>query len=413
MDKKIYNRNLYRFNTGSIGAPEHGTGLLLAAVTHRVNKAEGGWASAIAEPSPHPVPDHHIDFSCPYTQSQPGKNPLPPRVVGLEYKDCDLSWVYLSAFDNHNCVAAFSMLNHGIIVVHVDDGPTEETVEQLVVAGAYQLPLTLFINTSGYGDVDSESIESMQVEIAELCQKFGSTIDKIFHGDLQRAARCICGTCEGCLTVIQLLDHLNALATHLPALIIEQLAQPCLLNVLYPFRINEQPAVQVYVRSGCFDRREMLYVVGGGSGKIGCVGMEMLYRKTDALRPGDIATLLIDGPVAIWVGSGTDLTSHRLYQAVPKYFAAQVYLLPHSDGGRSQPLYYSSTPVIMTGMKQFSCTLEPTEGNKKEKNIPLGEKVHLFIHPDKSAKLPSFQSRQKIFLRLGRKIIGTGQITAL
>ncbi|ACY16506.1 elongation factor Tu [Haliangium ochraceum] len=332
MAKEKFNRTKPHVNIGTIGHVDHGKTTLTAAITK--TQASQGLANFTAFDQIDKAPEEkargitistaHVEYESPNRH--------------YAHVDCPGHADYIK-----NMITGAAQMDGAILVVSAPDGAMPQTREHVLLSKQVNVPaIVVFLNKCDMiGEEDAELLELVEMELAELLEKYDFAEDSpIIRGSALKALE---GEDSeyGTQSIAKLLE---ACDTHIPEPE-REVDKPFLMPVEDVFTITGRGTVVTgRIERGMVKVGEEVAIVGMGSTmKSTCTGVEMFRKLLDEGQAGDNVGLLLRGIKREDVQRGMVLCKPNSITPHTK-FEAEVYVLKKDEGGRHTPFFNGYRP---------------------------------------------------------------------
>jgi elongation factor Tu len=317
-----------------------------------------------------------------------------------------------------NMITGAAQMDCGILVVSAEEGPMPQTLEHVLLAKQVGVPyLVVFLNKAE--EVDDEDLLSLvQSEVKILLKEyeFGDDDVPCIAGSALLALN---ATTDGpkprgaCCWVDKIFSLMDAIEEYVPIPKREN-DLPFLMAVEDVFSITGRGTVTTgRVERGVIKVGDLIEIVGLADTRESTVtGIEMFKKTLDQGMPGDNVGLLIRGIQKTEVERGMVLAKPGSIKP-HRNFAAEVYILTASEGGREssfktgfKPQFYVRTTDVTGIILDVKST---SAGTKEGIGIP-GDNVQMKV----SLLDPiAIEQGMRFAIREGGQTVGAGVVSEI
>lgn len=369
-------------NIGTIGHVDHGKTTLTAAITQHlsVKKLNVAQIDKTVEEQ-----KRGITINATHVEYVAGNN-------HFSHVDCPGHADYVK-----NMITGASSMDAAILVVSAYDGPMPQTKEHLILAQQTGInTLCVYLNKCDLVD-DKEMIELVELEISEMCEKYGFKDVQFFHGSALKLLN----------KDEQEINNFNE--TVRPYL--ESLKQPE-RNTKGLFKMPIESVVQIKGRgvvvAGTISRGTVyvgdemaVFRIGREPMRGSVLSIEEYHTQHNQAVAGQNVGILIRGLKSSDAKKGDYLIKPDSIAPVHKV-KALVYVLTAEEGGRRTPFFPGFKPQFFTNTSDVTCTLQ----FEKEMAMP-GDYLEITLDLLKPLVI---EKDDRFSLREGGLTIGRGTI---
>jgi len=381
VEKEKFVRNKPHCNIGTIGHVDHGKTTLTAAIT----KALSGIGKTKFK-----------DYSDIDSHPEERARGITINTAHIEYETNNRHYSHIDCPGHQdyikNMITGANQMDGVILVVSAADGVQVQTREHVILAKEIGIPyLIVFLNKI---DVvhDKEMLDIIEMEIRELIEKYGFSIDTpVVRGSAKRAL-------EGDKTYLQgikeLMEKVDSYIKNPDRL----LNAPFILPVETVLVAQGRGTVVTgRVEQGTLKVGDELEAVGKKVFKTSCVGIEMFRKILDISHAGDNIGVLLKNVPNKEIYKGYVLAVPGLMKTANK-FTAKVYILTEKEGGRANPFRSGYKPQFFFRVTNVTGTI--IVNKKSEENLQLKQE-----NPVVEEKLPSDEEEEIDIVMPGESLV--------
>lgn len=303
-----------------------------------------------------------------------------------------------------NMITGAAQMDGAILVVAATDGPMPQTREHILLARQVGVPrIVVFLNKCDMVD-DSEMIDLVQEEVAELLKKYGYNPEetRFVRGSALKALE---ETTIGEWSQ-KILELMEAVDTVIPTPE-RAVDQPFLMPIEDVFQIQGRGTVVTgRIERGVVKVGDAVELIGlGKDNKSVVTGVEMFRKQLDEGVAGDNVGVLLRGIEKDDVMRGMVLAKPGSITPHKK-FVAEVYVLKKEEGGRHtafvtgyRPQFYIRTTDVTGEVKLLNSEMA-MPGDNISMEITLIEPV-------------AMEEGMRFAIREGGKTVGAGIVTKI
>lgn len=388
--KKVFQRDKPHCNIGTIGHIDHGKTTLTAAITKVLSERNLA---------------NYRKYEDIDNAPQEKERGITINIANVEYMtekrhyshtDCPGHVDYIK-----NMITGTAKLDGAILVLAATDGAMPQTREHLILAKQIGINhIIVFINKAD--EVDSETIELVEMEIRELMTELGYAGD-----DIPVVVGSALNTLQdkneevGKKSILKLLDTIDQF---IPTPV-RDLDKPFLLPIENVHSIEGRGTVVTgRLERGIIKKGIECEIIGYNNYvKTVITGLETFRKILDEAQAGDQLGILLRSVKRDEIRRGMTLCKPGSSKAHDNC-EAHIYILEKEEGG--QPIYSRVKPQIFS--KTWDCAASIIMKDKEM--VMPGEDAMVELQ---FIKLMSMEQGQKFTLRSGSKTLGTGVITKI
>jgi elongation factor Tu len=381
VEKEKFVRNKPHCNIGTIGHVDHGKTTLTAAIT----KALSGIGKT-----------RFKDYSDIDSHPEERARGITINTAHVEYETNNRHYSHIDCPGHQdyikNMITGANQMDGVILVVSAADGVQVQTREHVILAKEIGIPyLIVFLNKV---DVvhDKEMLDIIEMEIRELIEKYGFSIDTpVVRGSAKRALEGDKNYLEG---IKELMEKVDSYIKNPDRL----LNAPFILPVETVLVAQGRGTVVTgRVEQGTIKVGDELEAVGKKLFKTSCVGLEMFRKILDSAQAGDNIGVLLKNVPNKEIYKGYVLAAPGLMKTSNK-FTAKVYILTEKEGGRANPFRSGYKPQFFFRVTNVTGTI--IVNKKSEENLQLKQE-----NPVVEEKLPSDEEEEIDIVMPGESLV--------
>jgi elongation factor Tu len=394
MAKEKFERNKPHVNIGTIGHVDHGKTTLTAAIT-RVLSERGG-AKFLAYDQIDKAPEEKargITINTSHVEYETAAR-------HYAHVDCPGHADYIK-----NMITGAAQMDGAILVVSAADGPMPQTREHVLLARQVQVPyIVVFLNKVDQLD-DAELLELVEMEVRELLSSYEFPGDDIpvirgsallaLNGDKSEI---------GEPAVLKLMD---AVDQYIPTPV-REVELPFLMPVEDVFTISGRGTVATgRIERGKVRVGDTIEIVGiKDTTSTTVTGVEMFRKLLDEGQAGDNIGALLRGVKRDDVERGQVLAAPK--SITPHtHFAAEVYVLKTTEGGRHKPFFAGYRPQFYFRTTDVTGSIQLPEGVEM---VMPGDRVTVQVE----LIMPiAMEEKLRFAIREGGKTVGAGVVAKI
>ena len=396
MAKKKFERTKPHVNVGTIGHVDHGKSTLTSAITLVLSKK--GMADF--------MPFDQIDKA-----PEERERGITINTAHVEYQTDSRHYAHVDCPGHadyvKNMITGAAQMDGAILVVSAADGPMPQTREHILLARQVGVPaMVVYLNKVDMVD-DPELLELVDLEVRELLSKYEFPGDEIpiIKGSALKAMECGCGDCDGCKSIIELMD---AIDSYIPTPE-RDTDKPFLMSVEDVFSITGRGTVATgRVERGRVKVGDEVEIVGlmDKPRKTVATGVEMFRKLLDEAIAGDNIGVLLRGVDKEEIERGQVLAKPGSIKPHTK-FMSQVYVLTKDEGGRHSPFFTGYRPQFYFRTTDVTGSVKLPDGVEM---VMPGDNIQMDI----SLITPiAIEEGLRFAIREGGRTVGAGVVTAI
>jgi elongation factor Tu len=388
MSRELYVRSKPHVNIGTIGHVDHGKTTLTAAIT-KVLAARGGARY---------VPFERIDRA-----PEESARGITINIAHVEYETAQRHYAHVD-MPGHadyvkNMITGAAQVDGAILVVSAVEGVMPQTREHVLLARQVGVRhIVVALNKADAGD--PELLDLVELEVRELLERSGYPAVDV---PVVRVSglRALDGDPQWTASIAALLDAVDAYVP-VPDRYLDAAFLLPIENVLTI--TGRGTVVTGAIERGAVQVGDAVEIIGFTPGFPAVVtGVETFGKPMQQGQAGDNAALLLRGVRREQVQRGQVLAAPASITARTR-FAAEVHLLPSSEGGRHTPIHSGYRPQFylrtadVVGNVDLGALESASPGDTLEVEIELGKPVPLEVGLG-------------FAIREGGRTVGAGSIT--
>jgi len=381
VEKEKFVRNKPHCNIGTIGHVDHGKTTLTAAIT----KALSGIGKT-----------RFKDYSDIDSHPEERARGITINTAHVEYETNNRHYSHIDCPGHQdyikNMITGANQMDGVILVVSAADGVQVQTREHVILAKEIGIPyLIVFLNKIDVVQ-DKEMLDIIEMEIRELIEKYGFSIDTpVVRGSAKRALEGDKTYLEG---IKELMEKVDSYIKNPDRL----LNAPFILPVETVLVAQGRGTVVTgRVEQGTIKVGDELEAVGKKLFKTSCVGLEMFRKILDSAQAGDNIGVLLKNVPNKEIYKGYVLAAPGLMKTSNK-FTAKVYILTEKEGGRANPFRSGYKPQFFFRVTNVTGTI--IVNKKSEENLQLKQE-----NPVVEEKLPSDEEEEIDIVMPGESLV--------
>ena len=385
-------------NVGTIGHVDHGKTTLTAAITH-VQALKGLSAE---------IKYDEVAKASESAGRRDAKKIVTIATAHVEYctparhyahVDCPGHADYVK-----NMITGAAQMDAAILLCAADTGVMPQTREHVLLARQVGVPkIIVFMNKIDLVD-DAELLDLVEMEVAELLEKYGYEDSPIVRGCAYPATQAQSADDEACKCITELMDTLDSYIPD-PVRLVDQ---AFLMPIEDVFSIEGRGTVVTgRVERGTIKVGEEVEIIGiRPTQKTTVTGVEMFRKLLDQGQAGDNVGCLLRGTKKEDVERGMVLAKPGSITPHTE-FTGEVYVLTKEEGGRHTPFFKGYRP-------QFYIRTTDVTGD-----ITLPEGTEMFMPGDNisiTVKLiapVALEEKMRFAIREGGKTVGAGTVSKI
>jgi len=396
MGKKKFERTKPHVNVGTIGHVDHGKSTLTSAITLVLSKK--GMADF--------MPFDQIDKA-----PEERERGITINTAHVEYQTDSRHYAHVDCPGHadyvKNMITGAAQMDGAVLVVSAADGPMPQTREHILLARQVGVPaMVVYLNKVDMVD-DPELLELVDLEVRELLSKYEFPGDEIpiIKGSALKAMECGCGDCDGCKSIIELMD---AIDSYIPTPE-RDTDKPFLMSVEDVFSITGRGTVATgRVERGRVKVGDEVEIVGlmDKPRKTVATGVEMFRKLLDEAIAGDNIGVLLRGVDKEEIERGQVLAKPGSIKPHTK-FMSQVYVLTKDEGGRHSPFFTGYRPQFYFRTTDVTGSVKLPDGVEM---VMPGDNIQMDI----SLITPiAIEEGLRFAIREGGRTVGAGVVTGI
>ncbi|XXM90092.1 elongation factor Tu [Candidatus Hodgkinia cicadicola] len=387
MTKPKFERTKPHVNVGTIGHVDHGKTTLTAAITkffgeyktyEEIDSAPEEKARGIT------ISTAHVEYET--------------NLRHYAHVDCPGHADYIK-----NMITGAAQMDGAILVCSAQDGPMPQTREHILLAKQVGVPaIVVFLNKLDQAQ-DIELVELVELELRELLSSYG------FPGNdvpIVRGSALL--ALQGDPVWKRGIDQLMiAIDQHVPQPKRDK-DKPFLMPIEDVFSISGRGTVATgRIERGTIRVGDELEVVGiKRTIKTTCTGVEMFNKTLDQGEAGDNVGVLLRGVEKALVERGRVLCKPKSIKPYST-FAAEVYALKKSEGGRHTPFLNNYRPQFYFRTTDVTGTISLQKGTEM---VMPGDTTSITV---KLIAPIALEEKLRFAIREGGRTVGAGVVTKL
>ena len=396
MGKKKFERTKPHVNVGTIGHVDHGKSTLTSAITLVLSKK--GMADF--------MPFDQIDKA-----PEERERGITINTAHVEYQTDSRHYAHVDCPGHadyvKNMITGAAQMDGAVLVVSAADGPMPQTREHILLARQVGVPaMVVYLNKVDMVD-DPELLELVDLEVRELLSKYEFPGDEIpiIKGSALKAMECGCGDCDGCKSIIELMD---AIDSYIPTPE-RDTDKPFLMSVEDVFSITGRGTVATgRVERGRVKVGDEVEIVGlmDKPRKTVATGVEMFRKLLDEAIAGDNIGVLLRGVDKEEIERGQVLAKPGSIKPHTR-FMSQVYVLTKDEGGRHSPFFTGYRPQFYFRTTDVTGSVKLPDGVEM---VMPGDNIQMDI----SLITPiAIEEGLRFAIREGGRTVGAGRVAEI
>ncbi len=382
-------------NVGTIGHVDHGKTTLTAAITHvqalkglsneikydEVAKASESAGRRDAKKIV-TIATAHVEYCTPARH--------------YAHVDCPGHADYVK-----NMITGAAQMDAAILLCAADTGVMPQTREHVLLARQVGVPkIIVFMNKIDLVD-DAELLDLVEMEVAELLEKYGYEDSPIIRGCAYPATQAQSADDEACKCITELMDTLDSYIPD-PVRLVDQ---AFLMPIEDVFSIEGRGTVVTgRVERGTIKVGEEVEIIGiKPTQKTTVTGVEMFRKLLDQGQAGDNVGCLLRGTKKEEVERGMVLAKPGSITPHTE-FTGNVYVLTKEEGGRHTPFFKGYRPQFYIRTTDVTGDITLPEGTEM---VMPGDNISITV---KLIAPVALEEKMRFAIREGGKTVGAGTV---
>ena len=386
-------------NVGTIGHVDHGKTTLTAAITHvqalkglsneikydEVAKASESAGRRDAKKIV-TIATAHVEYCTPARH--------------YAHVDCPGHADYVK-----NMITGAAQMDAAILLCAADTGVMPQTREHVLLARQVGVPkIIVFMNKIDLVD-DAELLDLVEMEVAELLEKYGYEDSPIVRGCAYPATQAQSADDEACKCITELMDTLDSYIPD-PVRLVDQ---AFLMPIEDVFSIEGRGTVVTgRVERGTIKVGEEVEIIGirRDVQKTTVTGVEMFRKLLDQGQAGDNVGCLLRGTKKEDVERGMVLAKPGSITPHTE-FTGEVYVLTKEEGGRHTPFFKGYRPQFYIRTTDVTGDITLPEGTEM---VMPGDNISITV---KLIAPVALEEKMRFAIREGGKTVGAGTVSKI
>ena len=385
-------------NVGTIGHVDHGKTTLTAAITHvqalkglsneikydEVAKASESAGRRDAKKIV-TIATAHVEYCTPARH--------------YAHVDCPGHADYVK-----NMITGAAQMDAAILLCAADTGVMPQTREHVLLARQVGVPkIIVFMNKIDLVD-DAELLDLVEMEVAELLEKYGYEDSPIVRGCAYPATQAQSADDEACKCITELMDTLDSYIPD-PVRLVDQ---AFLMPIEDVFSIEGRGTVVTgRVERGTIKVGEEVEIIGiRPTQKTPVTGVEMFRKLLDQGQAGDNVGCLLRGTKKEDVERGMVLAKPGSITPHTE-FTGEVYVLTKEEGGRHTPFFKGYRPQFYIRTTDVTGDITLPEGTEM---VMPGDNISITV---KLIAPVALEEKMRFAIREGGKTVGAGTVSKI
>ena len=385
-------------NVGTIGHVDHGKTTLTAAITHvqalkglsneikydEVAKASESAGRRDAKKIV-TIATAHVEYCTPARH--------------YAHVDCPGHADYVK-----NMITGAAQMDAAILLCAADTGVMPQTREHVLLARQVGVPkIIVFMNKIDLVD-DAELLDLVEMEVAELLEKYGYEDSPIVRGCAYPATQAQSADDEACKCITELMDTLDSYIPD-PVRLVDQ---AFLMPIEDVFSIEGRGTVVTgRVERGTIKVGEEVEIIGiRPTQKTTVTGVEMFRKLLDQGQAGDNVGCLLRGTKKEDVERGMVLAKPGSITPHTE-FTGEVYVLTKEEGGRHTPFFKGYRPQFYIRTTDVTGDITLPEGTEM---VMPGDNISITV---KLIAPVALEEKMRFAIREGGKTVGAGTVSKI
>ncbi len=385
-------------NVGTIGHVDHGKTTLTAAITHV--QALKGLSNEIKY--------DEVAKASESAGRRDAKKIVTIATAHVEYctetrhyahVDCPGHADYVK-----NMITGAAQMDAAILLCAADTGVMPQTREHVLLARQVGVPkIIVFMNKIDLVD-DAELLDLVEMEVAELLEKYGYEDSPIVRGCAYPATQAQSADDEACKCITELMDTLDSYIPD-PVRLVDQ---AFLMPIEDVFSIEGRGTVVTgRVERGTIKVGEEVEIIGiRPTQKTTVTGVEMFRKLLDQGQAGDNVGCLLRGTKKEDVERGMVLAKPGSITPHTE-FTGEVYVLTKEEGGRHTPFFKGYRPQFYIRTTDVTGDITLPEGTEM---VMPGDNISITV---KLIAPVALEEKMRFAIREGGKTVGAGTVSKI
>ena len=385
-------------NVGTIGHVDHGKTTLTAAITH-VQALKGLSAE---------IKYDEVAKASESAGRRDAKKIVTIATAHVEYctparhyahVDCPGHADYVK-----NMITGAAQMDAAILLCAADTGVMPQTREHVLLARQVGVPkIIVFMNKIDLVD-DAELLDLVEMEVAELLEKYGYEDSPIVRGCAYPATQAQSADDEACKCISELMDTLDSYIPD-PVRLVDQ---AFLMPIEDVFSIEGRGTVVTgRVERGTIKVGEEVEIIGiRPTQKTTVTGVEMFRKLLDQGQAGDNVGCLLRGTKKEDVERGMVLAKPGSITPHTE-FTGEVYVLTKEEGGRHTPFFKGYRPQFYIRTTDVTGDITLPEGTEM---VMPGDNISITV---KLIAPVALEEKMRFAIREGGKTVGAGTVSSI
>ncbi|MBR5587801.1 MAG: elongation factor Tu, partial [Kiritimatiellae bacterium] len=303
-----------------------------------------------------------------------------------------------------NMITGAAQMDAAILLCAADTGVMPQTREHVLLARQVGVPkIIVFMNKIDLVD-DAELLDLVEMEVAELLEKYGYEDSPIVRGCAYPATQAQSADDEACKCITELMDTLDSYIPD-PVRLVDQ---AFLMPIEDVFSIEGRGTVVTgRVERGTIKVGEEVEIIGiRPTQKTTVTGVEMFRKLLDQGQAGDNVGCLLRGTKKEDVERGMVLAKPGSITPHTE-FTGEVYVLTKEEGGRHTPFFKGYRPQFYIRTTDVTGDITLPEGTEM---VMPGDNISITV---KLIAPVALEEKMRFAIREGGKTVGAGTVSKI
>ena len=385
-------------NVGTIGHVDHGKTTLTAAITH-VQALKGLSAE---------IKYDEVAKASESAGRRDAKKIVTIATAHVEYCTPTRHYAHVDCPGHadyvKNMITGAAQMDAAILLCAADTGVMPQTREHVLLARQVGVPkIIVFMNKIDLVD-DAELLDLVEMEVAELLEKYGYEDSPIVRGCAYPATQAQSADDEACKCITELMDTLDSYIPD-PVRLVDQ---AFLMPIEDVFSIEGRGTVVTgRVERGTIKVGEEVEIIGiRPTQKTTVTGVEMFRKLLDQGQAGDNVGCLLRGTKKEDVERGMVLAKPGSITPHTE-FTGEVYVLTKEEGGRHTPFFKGYRPQFYIRTTDVTGDITLPEGTEM---VMPGDNISITV---KLIAPVALEEKMRFAIREGGKTVGAGTVSKI
>ena len=385
-------------NVGTIGHVDHGKTTLTAAITH-VQALKGLSAE---------IKYDEVAKASESAGRRDAKKIVTIATAHVEYCTPTRHYAHVDCPGHadyvKNMITGAAQMDAAILLCAADTGVMPQTREHVLLARQVGVPkIIVFMNKIDLVD-DAELLDLVEMEVAELLEKYGYEDSPIVRGCAYPATQAQSADDEACKCITELMDTLDSYIPD-PVRLVDQ---AFLMPIEDVFSIEGRGTVVTgRVERGTIKVGEEVEIIGiRPTQKTTVTGVEMFRKLLDQGQAGDNVGCLLRGTKKEEVERGMVLAKPGSITPHTE-FTGEVYVLTKEEGGRHTPFFKGYRPQFYIRTTDVTGDITLPEGTEM---VMPGDNISITV---KLIAPVALEEKMRFAIREGGKTVGAGTVSSI